>query len=71
MRGEGKAKAPDNVTQRDATTNEWRGVKRGGGAGWREATGQHYNQLNKWGAIAQQKVEVLAEGFGKAERMVD
>ncbi len=25
--------APDNVTQRDATTNEWGGVKRGGGAG--------------------------------------
>jgi hypothetical protein len=33
MRGGGKAKAPDNVTGRDATTNEWRGVKRGGGAG--------------------------------------
>ncbi len=33
MRGGGKAKAPDNVTQRDTTTNEWRGVKRGGGAG--------------------------------------
>ncbi len=33
MRGGGKAKAPDNVTRRDVTTNEWRGVKRGGGAG--------------------------------------
>ncbi len=37
----------------------------------REATGQHDNQLNKWGAIAQQKVEVPAEGFGKAERAAD
>jgi hypothetical protein len=33
MRGGRKAKAPDNVTQHDATTNEWRGAKRGGGAG--------------------------------------
>ena len=33
MDGGGKARAPDNVTQRDATTNEWGGVKRGGGAG--------------------------------------
>jgi hypothetical protein len=40
MRGGGKAKAPDNVTQRNATTNEWRGVKRGGGAGC-EAEGGH------------------------------
>ncbi len=37
----------------------------------REATGQHNNQLNKWGAIAQQKVEAPAEGFGKAERTAD
>ncbi len=37
----------------------------------REATGQHDNQLNKWGAIACQKVEAPAEGFGKAERMAD
>ncbi len=33
----------------------------------REATGQHDNQLNKWGAIAPQKVEAPAEGFSKAE----
>jgi hypothetical protein len=32
---------------------------------------QHDNQLNKWGTIAQQKVEAPAEGFGKAERAVD
>ena len=38
---------------------------------WREATGQHENQLNKWGAIAQQKVEAPAEGFGKAERVAN
>ncbi len=37
----------------------------------REATGQHDIQLNKWGAIARQKVETPAEGFGKAERMAD
>ncbi len=37
----------------------------------REATGQHNNQLNKWGAIVQQKVEAPAEGFGKAERAAD
>jgi hypothetical protein len=37
----------------------------------REATGQHDNQLNKWGAIARQKVEAPAEGFGKAERAAD
>jgi hypothetical protein len=37
----------------------------------KEATGQHDNQLNKWGAIVQQKVEALAEGFGKAERAAD
>ncbi len=37
----------------------------------REATGQHDNQLNKWGEIAQQKVEAPAEGFGKAERAAD
>ncbi len=36
-----------------------------------EATGHHSNQLNKWGAIARQKVEALAEGFGKAERAAD
>jgi hypothetical protein len=33
MRGGGKANAPDNVTQSNATTNKWRGVKRGGGTG--------------------------------------
>jgi hypothetical protein len=33
MKGGGEAKAPDNVMQCDATTNEWVGVKRGGGAG--------------------------------------
>ncbi len=33
MRGGGKAKVPENVTGCDATTNKWRGVKRGGGAG--------------------------------------
>ncbi len=38
---------------------------------WREATGQHDNQLNKWGTIAQQKVEAPAEGVGKAERTAD
>ncbi len=38
---------------------------------WREATWQQDNQLNKWGAIAQQKVEAPAEGFGKAERAAD
>jgi hypothetical protein len=38
---------------------------------WREATGQHDSQLNKWGAIARQKVEAPAEGFGKAERAAD
>jgi hypothetical protein len=27
--------------------------------------------MNKWGAIAHQKVEAPAEGFGKAERMAD
>jgi hypothetical protein len=32
MKGGGKARAPDNMTQRDATTNKWGGVKRGGGA---------------------------------------
>ena len=37
----------------------------------REATGQHDNQLNTWGAIARQKVEAPAEGFGKAERAAD
>ncbi len=35
---------------------------------WREATGQHDKQLNKWGTIAQQKLEAPAEGVGKAER---
>jgi hypothetical protein len=34
----------------------------------REVTGQHDNQLNKWDAIARQKVEAPAEGFGKVER---
>ena len=38
---------------------------------WREATRKHDNQLNKWGAIARQKVEAPAEGFGKAERTAD
>ncbi len=38
---------------------------------WREATGQHDNQLNKWGALAQKKMEAPAEGFGKAERAAD
>ncbi len=33
MRGGGTAKAPDNMKRRNATTNEWRGAKRGGGAG--------------------------------------
>ncbi len=37
----------------------------------REATGQHDNQLNKWGAIARQKVEAPAEGFSKVERAAD
>ena len=37
----------------------------------REATGQHDNQLNKWGAIVRQKVEAPAEGLGKAERAAD
>ncbi len=37
----------------------------------REATGQHDNQLNKWGATVRQKVEAPAEGFGKAERTAD
>ncbi len=37
----------------------------------REATEQHDNQLNKWGAIAQQKEESPAEGFSKAERAAD
>ncbi len=37
----------------------------------REATGQHNNQLNKWGAVARQKVEALTEGFGKAEWAAD
>jgi hypothetical protein len=37
----------------------------------REATGQHDNQLNKWGTIAQQKVEAPAEGFGKVKRAAD
>ncbi len=32
MRGGGKAKAPDNVTECATTTNKWRGVKRGEGA---------------------------------------
>jgi hypothetical protein len=32
MRGGWKAKALDNVAQRNATTNKWRGMKRGGGA---------------------------------------
>ncbi len=38
---------------------------------WREATRQHDNQLNKWGAIAQLKVGAPAEGVGKAERAAD
>ncbi len=33
MRRGGKAKAPDNVTQCNVTTNKWGGVERGGGAG--------------------------------------
>jgi hypothetical protein len=37
----------------------------------REATRQHDNQLNKLGAIVQQKVEALAEGVDKAERAAD
>ncbi len=37
----------------------------------RDATGQHDDQLNKWGAIARQNVEMLAEGVGKAERAAD
>ncbi len=37
----------------------------------REPTGQHDNQLNKWGTLAQQKVEAPAEGFSKAERVAD
>ncbi len=37
----------------------------------REATGKHDNQLNKWGAIAQQKVKAPVEGFGKAKRTAD
>jgi hypothetical protein len=63
MRGGGKAKAPDKVTaRREAGAPAER---------WREITGQHNNQLNKWGAIAQQKVEAPAEGFVKAERASD
>jgi hypothetical protein len=38
---------------------------------WSEATGQHHNQLNKWGTIARQKMEAPAEGVGKAERAAD
>ncbi len=38
---------------------------------WREATGQHGNQLNKWGTIAQQKVEAPGEGVGKAARAAE
>jgi hypothetical protein len=72
MRGGGKAKAPDNVMQLDAMQQPTNGeALREAGAPAervREATGQHNNQLNKWGAIARQKVEVPAEGFGKAER---
>jgi hypothetical protein len=33
MKGGWEAKVPYNVMQRDATTNKWGGVKRGGGAG--------------------------------------
>ncbi len=75
MRGGGKAKAPDNMTQCKATTNKWGGMKRGGGAGW-EVEGGHGTTRQPteqvgWGTIAQQKVEAPAEGVGKAERAAD
>ncbi len=33
MNERGKIKAPNNMMQRDTTTNEWGGMKRGGGTG--------------------------------------
>ncbi len=72
MRGGGKAKKPENVTWRDNQQMERSEERQGAPTErQREATGQQDSQLNKWGTIARQKVEALAEVFNKAERMAD
>jgi hypothetical protein len=73
MRGGEEAKTPDNVTdptQQPTNGEAWREGE-APAERQREATGKHDNQLNKWSAIAWQKLEAPAEGVIKADRAAD